>query len=49
MHQELLVPTPPIKMMSPTATSSLPQMDLHVLVGHTPRLVVRTAYTLLGY
>ena len=41
MHRELLLsPPPPIKMASPAATS-LPQMELHVLVGHTPRLVVR--------
>ena len=44
MHRELLLspppPPPPIKMAS-TAATSLPQMELHVLVGHTPRLVVR--------
>ncbi|XP_019855472.1 PREDICTED: leucine-rich repeat and IQ domain-containing protein 1-like isoform X1 [Amphimedon queenslandica] len=46
VHQELLVPPPPpIKMASPAATSlsSLPQMDLHILVGHTPRLVTSKA------
>jgi hypothetical protein len=42
IHRQLLSPAKSV--VTPTSSSSLPQMELHVLAGHAPRLVVTPAY-----